>query len=134
MLKEIFKWTGECEKAFSKLKKFLALLPILTRPITSSPLYLYLYITNHALSLIVIQKTDRVEQYVYFVSKVFRGSEDHYQNIEKIVLVVVVTSRNLISYFQLHLILVKIYYPTPHILKNPNLAEIMVSWEVEVHG
>lgn len=47
-------------------------------------------------------------------------------------MVVVVTTRKLRNYFQGHLIIIKTNYPVNHILKKPDLAEIMVSWAIEL--
>lgn len=97
---ERFKWTGKCVHALSKMKAFLVSLPILTCPTISSPLYLYLYITYQMLISILVHEADKVNQPVYFVSKVFKGAEDCYQKIKRLTLVAVVTARKLSSYFK----------------------------------
>lgn len=47
-------------------------------------------------------------------------------------LAVVLAARKLRPYFQGRKILVKTNYHVQQVLKKPNLAEIMVSWEVEI--
>lgn len=98
--KERFKWTGKCVHALSKMKALLVSLPILTCPTISSPLYLYLYITYQTLISILVQETYKVNRPVYFVRKVFKGTEDRYQKIKRLTLVAVVTTRKLSPYFK----------------------------------
>lgn len=71
----------EYEQSFQSLKVFLSSLPILTRPIEGSPLYLYLFVTDHELSSVLVQEKDKVEKNIYFIRKVFRVIEDRYHKI-----------------------------------------------------
>lgn len=59
---------------FLALKAFFVSPTILTRTIASSTLYLYLHVTDQALSSVIVQETDKVERPVYFV----KGSEARY--------------------------------------------------------
>ncbi|MCI47657.1 hypothetical protein A2U01_0068899, partial [Trifolium medium] len=47
---ERFSWTLQCEEAFKQLKEFLASPPILTCPEPGNTLYLYLAVSDRALS------------------------------------------------------------------------------------
>ena len=51
-----FQWTEECEKAFTELKAFLAAPPILTKPIPGTPLVIYLAVTDHSISSVLVQE------------------------------------------------------------------------------
>ena len=51
-----FEWTNKCEKAFKKLKIYLATPPILTRLEMGETLYLYLVASHKAVSLILIKE------------------------------------------------------------------------------
>ncbi|RDX63121.1 rnhA, partial [Mucuna pruriens] len=51
-----FAWTPECEEAFLRLKAMLATPPILVRPELGQPLYLYMSVTDAAISSVLIQK------------------------------------------------------------------------------
>lgn len=73
--KERFKWMEDCEEDFQRVKAFLMSPPILTFPREESPLLLYLFVTDHVMSSVLVQETNKVENHVYFVSKVFRGTE-----------------------------------------------------------
>lgn len=51
-----FRWTDECEKAFQQLKSFLASPSILTRPTSGKELYLYLSVSQLAISSLIVQE------------------------------------------------------------------------------
>jgi hypothetical protein len=129
---EKFIWTPQCEEAFLKLKSFLASPPILTRPQKGNPLYLYLVVSDNALSSAVVQETKGEEKPIYFVSRTFKGAEAKNQKIEKLSLAVVITARKLRQYIQSHKIVVKTDYPIKKVLRKPDLAGRMVAWAVEL--
>ena len=56
-----FKWTTRCEEAFQELKKYLATPPILAKPIIGEPLYLYVAVSDSAVSGVLVRE-DRGEQ------------------------------------------------------------------------
>lgn len=94
-----FVWTEECEKEFVELKQFLFTPPILARSKKTSPLILYLAVSEKEISLVLVQDNDGDERQIYFVSKVLKGAEARYQKIERLALAVVVTARKLRQYF-----------------------------------
>jgi hypothetical protein len=53
---ERFVWSPQCEEAFQNLKVFLASPPILTRPEKDNTLYLYLAVSDKALSSALVQE------------------------------------------------------------------------------
>ncbi|RDY09027.1 Retrovirus-related Pol polyprotein from transposon 17.6, partial [Mucuna pruriens] len=95
-----FAWTDECEEAFLRLKAMMAAPPVLTRPRPGMPLYLYISVSDDAISSVLIQEERGEQRPVYFTSKVLQGIERRYQKIEKAALAVVVASRRLRPYFQ----------------------------------
>ncbi|GAU30655.1 hypothetical protein TSUD_31270 [Trifolium subterraneum] len=129
---ERFTWSPECEEAFQKLKVFLASPPILTRPEQGKTLYLYLTVSEKALSSALVQEVGGEEKPFYFVSRTLRGAETRYQKIERLCLAVVITARKLRQYLQSHQVVVKTDYPIKNVLRKPDLAERMVAWSVEL--
>lgn len=71
-----------------------------------APLYLYLFVTELEMSFILIQKKGKSEKTVYFVNKFFKGAKERYQNIEKLEVTVLITTRKLKPYFQGHKLMV----------------------------
>lgn len=81
--KEKFEWTTECEEAFQKIKVFLSSPPVLHRPSKDAILFLYLAISDNAMSSVLVEDSETSEKPVYFVSRVFKGAELRYQNRRK---------------------------------------------------
>jgi len=53
-----FVWTRECEKAFLKLKEYLASPPVLCKPQLGTPLCLYFAVTERVISSVLVQEKD----------------------------------------------------------------------------
>lgn len=127
-----FQWTEACEQKFMEFKKFLSAPSILVYPKENSPLTLYLAVSDKAISYVLVQDSDEGERPIYFVSKVLKGEEIYYQNIKRLALEVVVTTRKLRQYFQGHTIIVKTNYPIKRILNKSDLAGRMMAWAIEL--
>ncbi|XP_052118863.1 uncharacterized protein LOC110272923 [Arachis duranensis] len=69
-----FQWDEECELAFQSLKQFLSKPPILQKPKVGETLYLYLSITDTAISSVLVTEDEKGQQPVYFISKYYRLS------------------------------------------------------------
>lgn len=55
-------------------------------------MFLYLLIRDMAMSLVLVQEWEGNQQTIYYVSNVFKGKELRYHKIERLMLVVVITS------------------------------------------
>jgi hypothetical protein len=104
ILRKAFKWSDECEKAFSQLKKYLTSSPLLSRTVPGEVLYLYLAVSPTAINAALIREEDGVQQLVYFVSKALYRADERYHQIEKLAFSLVMASRKLRPYFQAHII------------------------------
>ncbi|XP_025636025.1 uncharacterized protein [Arachis hypogaea] len=127
-----FQWTPECKTAFAELKTLLSSPPVLQRPEVGKPLYLYLSISNHSISSALVTETGRIQQPVYFVSRVMQPTEQRYPKIEQLALALVVTARRLRHYFQSHTIVVRTNHPLRQILTKPELAGRLTKWSIEL--
>ncbi|RDX70210.1 Retrovirus-related Pol polyprotein from transposon 17.6, partial [Mucuna pruriens] len=127
-----FVWTDECEEAFLCLKAMMAAPPVLTRPKPGMPLYLYISISDNAISSALVQEEKGEQRPIYFTSKVLQGPEKRYQKIEKAALAVVTASRRLRPYFQSYSIIVRTDLPIKQVLRKPDLAGRMVAWSVQL--
>jgi len=92
-------WTRKCEKAFAKLKEYLASPPVLCKPELGTQLRLYFVVIEKVISSVLLQEQDQVQRPIYFVSKVLQGPEVRYQALEKTALAVVFSARRLRHYF-----------------------------------
>jgi len=121
-----FIWTRECEKAFLKLKEYLASPPVLCKPELGTPLRLYFAVKEKAISSVLLQKQDQVHKPIYFVSKVLQGSEVRYQALEKVALAVVFLAQRLCHYFQSFTVIVMTDLPIRKVLQKPDMVGMMV--------
>ena len=82
----------------------------------SEELHLYLVVSPHVVSLVLIREEGRVQKLVYYTSQVLKGAEGRYSMMEKLAFTLVTASRKLRHYFQAHVINVL----TNHPLKEGN--------------
>jgi hypothetical protein len=126
---EKFVWTPEADQALAQLKDFLSKPPVLTAPRKNEQLLLYLTATTHVVSTTIIVErqedghTYPVQRPVYFVSDVLSESKARYQPVQKLLYVVLITSRKLRHYFQEYSITVVTDYPLGDILRNQDATE-----------
>ena len=106
VLKKSFEWTDECQKAFEDLKKYLSSLPLLSPSMPGEELYLYIAVSQAAVSAALVRDEGGSQRPVYFISRAFRGAEERYPRMEKLAFTLVTTARKLKPYFQAHTIIV----------------------------
>ncbi|GKV02926.1 hypothetical protein SLEP1_g15302 [Rubroshorea leprosula] len=78
-----FQWTEECQKAFDELKQYLASAPLLSKPVDGECLYLYLGVTEEAVSSVLLREENKRQKPICYVSKVLQGAEQNYPLAEK---------------------------------------------------
>ena len=89
----------ECQRAFQDLKAYLTTTPLLSPSVLGEELYMYLAITPHAVSSTLIREEGRGQKPVYYTSRVLRGAEGRYPQIEKLAFALIIASRKLRHYF-----------------------------------
>ena len=129
---EKFQWTDQCEEAFQKLKEYLSKPPVLCKPEKGVDLALYISVTEHAVSLVLVRESGWDQKPVYFVSKVLHGAEIRYPTIEKAALAIVVSTRHLRHYFQNHSVKVMTDLSIKYILQKPDISGRLVKWTIEL--
>ena len=77
-LRKSFEWTDECQKAFEDLKKYLSSPPLLSPSKPGEELYLYIAVSQAAVSAVLVREEERAQRPVYFVNRAFRGAEERY--------------------------------------------------------
>ncbi|XP_024030692.1 uncharacterized protein LOC112094323 [Morus notabilis] len=81
-----FEWTPQCEEAFQKLKEHLGKPSILSKPNPDEELSLYLSVSQHAVSSVLIREEERVQLPIYYVSKRLLNAESRYIEMERLAL------------------------------------------------
>ena len=131
-LKQAFAWTDECKTVFQELKRYLSNPPLLSPSKQRESLYLYLVVSETAVSAALIREEDRKQLPVYYVSQAFLGAKFRYPRIEKIVFALIVASHKLRQYFQENPILVMTDQPIKKSMKQPEAAGRMIQWAIEL--
>ena len=106
VLKKSFEWTDECQKAFEDLKKYLSSPPLLSPSMPREELYLYIAVSQAAISTALVKDEGGSQRPVYFISRAFRGAEERYPRMEKLAFALITTAWKLKPYFQAHTIVV----------------------------
>ncbi|XP_038688690.1 uncharacterized protein LOC119987863 [Tripterygium wilfordii] len=79
-----FEWTEECETALQKLKGYLTNPLILAKPKTGEILYLYLAVSEFAISAVLLREENNRQHLVYYVSRSLLDAETRYPLMEKL--------------------------------------------------
>jgi len=122
----------ECEQAFMELKQYLSRPPVLSKPQEGLPLQLYVTVTEHTLSSVLVQERDGVQRPIYFISRLLHGVEKKYPTLEKVALTIVITARKIRPYFQSFSISVKTNLPVKQVLKRLDMTSRLVKWAMEL--
>ena len=122
VLKKAFEWTDECQKAFQDLKTYLSTAPLLSPSIPGEELYLYLVVSLHTMSSVLIGEEGKIQKLVYYTSQVLRGVEGQYLMMEKLAFALVMASWKLRHYFQAHAINVLTNHPLKKAMNKLEVA------------
>ena len=73
--KKKLEWDEKCEKAYKELKEYLLTPPILAKPLTGEPLYLYVVISQAAVSGVLVREEQGDQRPIFYVSKLLVDAE-----------------------------------------------------------
>ena len=73
-----------------------------------------------------------MQQPVYYCSLALRGAEERYPKMEKLILVLVTTSKKLRPYFQAHTVEVPTEYSMKQILHKPKTSGRLIKWAIKL--
>ena len=118
--------------AFEQLKNYMAEPPLLSKPVEGENLYVYLAVSEQALSAVLGREESKVQKPVYYVSKVLHGAELNYSVIEKFSLAMITASRKLRPYFQSHKIEVLTDQPLHNVIHSPKASGRSIKWAIEL--
>ncbi|KAL2248495.1 UNVERIFIED_CONTAM: Retrovirus-related Pol polyprotein from transposon [Sesamum indicum] len=104
-----FEWTEECEQAFQDLKTYLGSPPLLANPKGNEVLYVYLAVSENAISSALVREEGGVQSPIYYVSRMLHGAEKRGHHI------IVLTN-----------------HPLRNVLARPEASGRLVKWAVEL--
>ncbi|KAI5336693.1 hypothetical protein L3X38_015961 [Prunus dulcis] len=94
------KWDEECEVAFQSLKTYLTSPPLLSKPISGEDLFVYLAMSDSAISSALIREELGAQHPIFYTSKALLDAETRYPKLEKLILALVISARKLRPYYQ----------------------------------
>nr|CAN71500.1 hypothetical protein VITISV_007955 [Vitis vinifera] len=113
-------WTDSCQNAFEKIKHCLMQPPILSNHIPKEKLYMYLAVSEWAVSAVLFRCPSPKEQRpIYYVSRALADVET-------------CAAQKLRPYFQAHPVVVLNDQPLRNILHKPDLTGRMLQWAIEL--
>ncbi|XP_074290729.1 uncharacterized protein LOC141617427 [Silene latifolia] len=104
------------------------------KPEQGEPLFLYLSVTEAAVSAVLVKEQEGLRHPVYYISKSPLPAETSYTSFEKLVLALVTALYKLRPYFESHTIHVVTNYPLKTIVRKPELSRRMTKWSVHLNG
>ena len=127
-----FLWDDKCEQVFRALKEYLGKPPLLSKPVKDEPLFLYLAVSEYAVSRALIREEEKVQWPVYYISKWLINVETKYLEREKLALALVIASRKLRLYFHSHTIRLLTNYLLRQVLQKPDASGHLLKWTIEL--
>ena len=100
----------------------------MSSPEADEVLFAYIAVAPHAVSLVLIQMDNGIQQPVYYVSKSLHEVEIRYLPLEKAILAIVQATRKLPHYFQAHIVVVLTQLPLKSILRSANYTGRIAKW------
>nr|CAN82734.1 hypothetical protein VITISV_028708 [Vitis vinifera] len=126
-------WTDNCQNAFERIKHCLMQPPILSNPIPKEKLYMYLVVSEWAVSAVLFRSPSPKEQRpIYYVSRALADVETWYSKMELTTLALRSAAQKLRPYFQAHPVVVLTDQPLSNILHKPDLTGRMLQWAIEL--
>ena len=132
VLRKSFEWTDECQKAFEDLKKYLSSPPLLSPSMPGEELYLYIAVSQAAVSAALVRDEGGSQRPVYFIIRAVRGAEERYPRMEKLAFALITAVRKLKPYFQAHTIIVLTDQPLKRAMSSPEAVGRMALWAIEL--
>ena len=114
------------------MKKYLPSPPLLSPSMPEEELYLYIAVSQAAVSAALVRGKGGFQRPVYFISRAFRGAEERYPWMEKLVFALITAARKLKPYFQAHTIVVLTDQPLKRAMSSSEAAGRMALWAIEL--
>ena len=118
--------------AFQNIKAYLSSPPCLTIPSPGEPLYLYLVVSEHAVSAVLVRETPEYQRPIFFISKTMTEAESRYLPLEKAALALIRAAKKLPQYFQATTVTVLTDLPLKVLLQCSDFSGRITRWGVQL--
>uniref|UniRef100_A0A2N9INS9 Uncharacterized protein n=1 Tax=Fagus sylvatica TaxID=28930 RepID=A0A2N9INS9_FAGSY len=125
-----FVWDEECSAAFQGIKAYLSTPPCLSIPNQGEQLFLYLAVSDHAVSAVLVREFGQEQKPVFFVSKAMDETKLRYLPLEKAALAVLQAAKKLPHYFQSNKVTVLSDLPLKMLLQRSDFSGRITKWGV----
>ena len=130
--KRKFLWDEDCSVAFQRIKTYLSSPPCLSIPYPGEPLFLYLVVSEHAVSAILVRETHEGQRPIFFMSKTMNETEYRYLPLEKAALALIQAAKKLPHYFQASTVIVFTDLPLKVLMHNLDFSGWITWWGVHL--
>ena len=118
--------------AFEEIKTYLSSPPCLSIPYLGEPLFLYLAVSEHAVSAVLVRETHEGQKPVFFVSKTMDETESRYLPLEKAALALIQAAKKLPHYFQASTVTVLTDLPLKMLMHSSDFSGRITRWGVHL--
>ena len=130
--KRKFLWDENCSAAFQAIKSYLSSPLCLSIPSPGEPLYLYLAVSEHAVSAVLVRETSEDQKPIFFISKTMTEAEYRYLPLEKVALALIRAAKKLPQYFQSNTVTVLTDLPLKALLQCSDFSGRITRWGVQL--
>jgi ribonuclease HI len=130
--KRKFLWDEDCSAAFQGIKTYLSSPPCLSIPCSGEPLFLYLAVFEHAVSVVLVRETREGQKPVFFISKTMDETESRYLPLEKAALALIQAAKKLPHYFQASTVTVLTDLPLKALMHSSDFFGRITRWGVHL--
>jgi ribonuclease HI len=127
-----FHWGEQSDQAFERLKEYLAAAPLLSTPVNGESLYVYLAVSEHAVSAAIVREDYNVQKPIYYTSKTLDGAESRYLPLEKLAFALICSAKKLPHYFQAHTMIVLTEQPLKAVLRSADFSGQISKWGAQL--
>uniref|UniRef100_A0A2N9GNU9 Uncharacterized protein n=1 Tax=Fagus sylvatica TaxID=28930 RepID=A0A2N9GNU9_FAGSY len=125
----------DCSATFEGIKTYLSSPPCLSIPCSREPLFLYLAVSEHAVSAVLVRETHEGQKPVFFVSKTMDETESRYLPLEKTALALIQAAKKLPHYFQASTVTVLTDLPLKMLMHSLDFSgQVLADFVAEFQG
>ena len=106
--------------------------PLLVTPVPGEELFLYLAVSQHAVSVVLVRAEGIQHLPIFYVRKTLLGAKIRYLPLEKLALALMMASRKLSHYFHAHTIIVLTAFPLKALFERADFSGRILMLAVEL--